>query len=191
MIRNETESRELRNKIDQGRDRLAAFENELRAEGWGPREVARAAAPSLALLSQQEAQLKKYQRVSAGNLSDFAELRDLGALLTAARIARGFTQRDLGKTLDVHESQISRDERRDYQGVTLERACDIFEALGIRVQIRASIGDAGSRTWLEQQPTIEFTHRAPSTAEASSNPVISVRASGLKRNHPKRSACVA
>jgi hypothetical protein len=37
-----------------------------------------------------------------------------------ARIAQGITQRELAKRLGLHESQVSRDERNEYFGITLE-----------------------------------------------------------------------
>jgi transcriptional regulator with XRE-family HTH domain len=40
-------------------------------------------------------------------------LRGLGHLLIALRIAQGVSQRELAKRLEVHESQVSRDERNE------------------------------------------------------------------------------
>ncbi len=45
------------------------------------------------------------------------------------RIARGITKRELAERLGVRESQISRDERNDYHGITVERATEVLEAL--------------------------------------------------------------
>jgi transcriptional regulator with XRE-family HTH domain len=38
------------------------------------------------------------------------------------RIAQGISQRERARRLDVHETQVSRDERNEYFGITLERA---------------------------------------------------------------------
>ena len=43
---------------------------------------------------------------------------------------RGMSQRQLAERLDVHESQVSRDERNEYHGVTVERASRILDAMG-------------------------------------------------------------
>jgi transcriptional regulator with XRE-family HTH domain len=43
----------------------------------------------------------------------------------------------LAKRLDVHESQISRDERNEYFGISLERAAKVLDALG--VTLRSSV----------------------------------------------------
>ena len=58
-------------------------------------------------------------------------LHGLGRALAGARIALGLTQRELAKRLNVDESQISRDERNDYHGITVERASRILDAMGI------------------------------------------------------------
>jgi len=34
----------------------------------------------------------------------------------------------------VHESQVSRDERNEYHGVSIERATKIIEALGVQLK---------------------------------------------------------
>jgi transcriptional regulator with XRE-family HTH domain len=43
----------------------------------------------------------------------------------------GPSQRDLAERLNVHESQVSRDERNDYHAVTIDRASRILDALRI------------------------------------------------------------
>jgi hypothetical protein len=39
----------------------------------------------------------------------------------------------------VHESQVSRDERNEYFGITLERAIRILDALNVRLHTRVEI----------------------------------------------------
>ena len=36
--------------------------------------------------------------------------------------------------LGVHESQVSRDERNEYHGITVERAIKILDTLGVKLQ---------------------------------------------------------
>ena len=44
------------------------------------------------------------------------------------------TVAQLAERLGVHETQVSRDERNEYHGVTLERANRNLEALGVEVR---------------------------------------------------------
>jgi hypothetical protein len=39
----------------------------------------------------------------------------------------------------VHESQVSRDERNEYFGITLERAIKILDALNVRLHTKVEI----------------------------------------------------
>jgi transcriptional regulator with XRE-family HTH domain len=52
---------------------------------------------------------------------------------------RGISQRQLARRLNLHESQVSRDERNEYFGITLERAVRILEALHVRLHTKVEI----------------------------------------------------
>ncbi|MBI2480163.1 MAG: helix-turn-helix transcriptional regulator [Planctomycetia bacterium] len=43
------------------------------------------------------------------------------------------SQRELAEKLGVHESQVSRDERNEYHGLTVQRAARILDVLGARL----------------------------------------------------------
>src|SRR5262245_34676360 len=66
----------------------------------------------------------------------YLSLIAIGRLLIALRIANGLTQRELARRLGVDESQVSRDERNEYYGITVERAQRILDALGATVVTR-------------------------------------------------------
>ena len=57
-------------------------------------------------------------------------------MLVALRIALRLTQRELAERLGVHESQVSRDERNEYHGITVERASRILDALAVQLTSR-------------------------------------------------------
>jgi ribosome-binding protein aMBF1 (putative translation factor) len=44
------------------------------------------------------------------------------------------SQREFAAKLEVHESQVSRDERNEYHGITVERAIKILDTLGVKLQ---------------------------------------------------------
>jgi transcriptional regulator with XRE-family HTH domain len=68
----------------------------------------------------------------------------IGRLLIATRIAQGLTQRELAERLGVSESLVSRDERNEYHGITVERAQRILDALHETVTTR--VEEPASRT---------------------------------------------
>ena len=51
----------------------------------------------------------------------------------------GISQRELARRLGVHESQVSRDERNEYFGITLERAVKVLDALNVRLRTKVEI----------------------------------------------------
>jgi transcriptional regulator with XRE-family HTH domain len=86
-----------------------------------------------------EEEVESYERIKRGEFEDLDNLRGLGQLLISLRIAQGVSQRELAKRLKVHESQVSRDERNEYFGITLERAAKILDALMARLHTKVEI----------------------------------------------------
>jgi transcriptional regulator with XRE-family HTH domain len=78
--------------------------------------------------------VESYERLMRGEFDELRNFEGVGRLLIAARIAKGVTQRELAERLGVHESQVSRDERNEYHGVTVERANRILETLGVELR---------------------------------------------------------
>ncbi len=136
MIRNEKEYREAVERVGREKERLALQEAELTAMGLGPAEIKRALDPIRSFHQQLEEEINAYERLKRGEFDEIENLRGLGQLLVSLRIARGLTQRQLAQRLGVHETQVSRDERNEYHGITLDRAAKILEALGAQVRTR-------------------------------------------------------
>jgi len=140
MIRNEKEYREAAARISHEKSRLAQQEAELKAMRLGPAEVKRALDPMRSFHQQLEEEVASYERLKRGEFDEIENLRGVGQLLVSLRIARGLTQRQLAEKLGVHETQVSRDERNEYHGITLERAAKILETLD--VEVRSRVGRA-------------------------------------------------
>lgn len=79
-----------------------------------------------------------YERVKRRDFGVVNQLSELGPLLVALRIANGITQSELAKRLGVGVSQVSRDERNDYHGISVERAERVVRALGEELEISVS-----------------------------------------------------
>jgi HTH-type transcriptional regulator / antitoxin HigA len=82
------------------------------------------------------AEIVEYERLRSGELVSFAagSLAELATVLVKARIARGWTQRQLAEALGMAEQQIQRYEANDYRATSLARLCDIADALDVRVE---------------------------------------------------------
>jgi len=61
------------------------------------------------------------------------------------------TQRELAEELGVHETQVSRDERNEYHGITVQRAATILDALGARLDLDVGFDRAGRLKAVHQQ----------------------------------------
>jgi len=136
MIRNETEYQEAVRRFTEEKKRLAAHQERLAEAGLSAAELKRALDPLRSFQAQLAEEIESYERLKRGDVDTLLNLHGLGRSLVALRIARGITQRELAEKLGVHESQISRDERNDYHGITVERATRVLEAL--KVQMKSS-----------------------------------------------------
>ena len=130
MIRTETEYQEARRRLKEGDRHMKAQQAELEKLDLSKAEIRRGMAPLLTYHDQLQEEVQRYERLRRGDKKELANLQELGQILIGLRIVSGLTQRQLAERLGVHESQVSRDERNDYHGVTIDRANRIIEALG-------------------------------------------------------------
>ena len=133
MIRNEAEYQEAVLRLEQERRRLVDHQAHLLGMGLDDDEVKRALDPLRSFHLQLDEEVQGYERLKRGDLGELLNLHGLGRTLVALRIAKGLTQRDLANRLGVHESQVSRDERNEYHGITVERASRLLDAISVRM----------------------------------------------------------
>jgi ribosome-binding protein aMBF1 (putative translation factor) len=139
MIRNETEYQEAVGRLTDEQKRLADHRARLKATGLNDEEIQRVIDPMESFHFQLKEEVESYERLKRGEFEELDNLRGLGHLLIALRIAQGISQRELARRLDVHESQISRDERNEYFGITLERAMKVLDALQVHLRTKVEI----------------------------------------------------
>ena len=135
MIRTDAEYREAKKRLAAERRRLAEHERRLRETPIEKSELKRALDPLRSFQLQLSEEIDEYERLKTGGAHRIVNLHGLGNALVATRISHGLTQRELADRLGVHESQVSRDERNEYRGLTVERASRILDALGVDLTI--------------------------------------------------------
>jgi transcriptional regulator with XRE-family HTH domain len=86
--------------------------------------------------AQVSEEIETYERLKRAEFSELKNLQGIGQMLVGIRIALGLSQREVAEKLGVHETQVSRDERNEYFGITVDRASRILEALGVEVTTR-------------------------------------------------------
>lgn len=136
MIRNETEYQEAVSRLVEEKKRLAEHRARLKETGLSEDEITRVINPMESFHLQLQEEVESYERLKRGDFEELDNFRGFGQLLIALRIAQGISQRELAKRLDVHESQVSRDERNEYFGVTMERASKVLEALHVHLRTK-------------------------------------------------------
>jgi len=139
MIRNETEYQEASERLAQERQRLVEHKARLKTAGLTDEEIKRVIDPFESFHLQLKEEVESYEKLKRGEFDELDNLRGLGHLLISIRIAQGLSQRDLAKKLNVHESQVSRDERNEYFGITLERAIRLLDALNVKLRTQVEI----------------------------------------------------
>jgi transcriptional regulator with XRE-family HTH domain len=144
MIRSESEYRDAVSRSARAAEQLAQHSRELSDKGMSPCEIENNVALMESLQEDLQDDIKRYERYREGDLSGLKSLREIGDLLIAARIARGLSQRDLAERLGIHESQVSRDERNEYQGISCERAAQVLEALSVDLELGAKLKPCGN-----------------------------------------------
>lgn len=134
MIRNEAEYKEAVQRVADETARIKAERAKLEEMDLSKEEIKRALDPVRSFHEQLKEEVESYERLMRGEFEELRNFEGVGRLLIAVRIAKGVSQRELSERLGVHESQVSRDERNEYHGVTVERANRILEALGVEIR---------------------------------------------------------
>ncbi len=137
MIRNDIEYREAQQRLAAQEEQLKQQAEQLRTMKLSKDEVKRVLDPVRSFMEQIKDEIETYERLKRGEFDELLNLNGLGQMLIALRISKSISQRELAERLGVSESQISRDERNEYHGVTVDRANRILEAL--EAQVRTTV----------------------------------------------------
>lgn len=142
MIRTETEYREAIARLREERAGIEKHQSDLKSRGFSGEELKRLTDPLMSFHIQLQEEVETYERLKRKDIPTLTNFRGIGDLLIGLRIASGMSQQKLAEKLDVDASQVSRDERNEYHGITIERAARIMEALGAKIEIICQIEDA-------------------------------------------------
>ena len=137
MIRTDREYQEALARLEKDRDVIRQQRERLETMDLSSAEVQRALEPTMAFHEQLVEEVETYDRMRRGDIDSVWSLDEVGRILIGLRISAGLSQRELAGRLKVSESQVSRDERNDYHGISLDRAGRIVQAIGGTVEIKA------------------------------------------------------
>lgn len=112
------------------------------------------------LIRDLRGQLAEYEKLCAGQIETLTLVEVLAQLpetLVRARIARGWTQRQLSEQLGTSEQQVQKDEAGAYARATLIKLSRVAGVLGVSLSGRAKLTCAGAA------PKLRSARRAAST----------------------------
>ena len=135
MIKTEAEYQECLKRLEGDLKVIQAHRERLEQFNLPDEQLALAMEPVMSFHEQLKEEVEWYERVKRRDFGVIRQLNEIGPLLVALRIANGVTQSELAKRLNVDVSQVSRDERNDYHGISIERAERVVNALGEELEV--------------------------------------------------------
>jgi ribosome-binding protein aMBF1 (putative translation factor) len=136
MIKNERQYRITQTRAEEFRRAIAQAEQERGSRKLHPK-LRQAQTDALrSQLHTLERELREYEELRSGRqkVLTYASFDELPKALVQARIARGWTQKELADRLGLDEQKIQDYEATDYQRASLGRIKEVVRALKIEIR---------------------------------------------------------
>ncbi|OFZ78407.1 MAG: hypothetical protein A2583_14050 [Bdellovibrionales bacterium RIFOXYD1_FULL_53_11] len=134
MIRTDQEYKEAVKRRDAEKKQIEDYRKQLKKQGISKDMINKAIQPYESFRLQLVEEIEGYERIRRGVIHDIYNLSGIGQRLIGIRIYLGISQRELAHRLGVHETQVSRDEKNEYHGITVERVEEILIAFGVKMK---------------------------------------------------------
>lgn len=143
MLQNEREYQNTKLQLEKLEAALCQAKAKFELRPELPKEVRQGHINGISLLiGDLEAQISEYENLRDGEVKSLAldaVLLQLPETLVRARIARGWTQRELAQALGTSEQQVQKDEAGAYAKASLEKLSRIAQVLGVSLSGRAKL----------------------------------------------------
>ncbi|MCB0342652.1 MAG: helix-turn-helix transcriptional regulator [Pseudobdellovibrionaceae bacterium] len=133
MIKTDKEYSEAKERLEKEFQTIEGQKAKMKEAGMTKSQVKLATDPLLSFAFQLKEEVEEYEKLKRGDFAPIENLTGLGRSLVALRIFKGLKQKDLADRLGVSEAQVSRDERNEYHGASIERLQKVVEALNIKL----------------------------------------------------------
>ena len=140
MIKYESELKATERKVRELERQIDHVVDDLRSANLAEAEIAVATGEQVRELDDLREQIHWFNEAKKGKTVARCNFRDIGRFLVALRLSKGFSQQDLAALLKVSPAQISKDELREYRGVSIERAMKILDALEAKIFLAVDSG---------------------------------------------------
>ncbi len=143
MLQNEREVQNTKIQLAKMEQALADAQEKMAARSDLPAIVREGHLNGIrALIGDMKAELAEYEALQSGKMRAFpmqSVLEELPATLVRARIARGWTHRELALALGTSEQQVQKDEAGGYARANLDKLSRVAGVLGVSVSGRARL----------------------------------------------------
>lgn len=133
MIKNEKEKSRKVQQIKETEQLIAQNRELLKRVGVAEDKIEEHIALNKKLLADLRKEVDEYDKLKSGE-APCADITAIGDLLVKLRIFRGLTQKELAAKLNIDETQVSRDERNRYKGVSLNRLLEVIDKLDVEIK---------------------------------------------------------
>lgn len=136
MIKTEKEYKNAQKKITEDIDFIAKQKDKLKELGLTEEQINIAMEPTYSFHEQLKDEVLYYEKIKRGEFSSLYNFYDMGRYLIGLRIYKGLTQKQLAKKLEVSEAQVSKDEKNEYHGVSIEKIQRILNAMEVCIEAK-------------------------------------------------------
>ena len=182
-IRTERDYKDAVERLAQMRVDEPAYLDQLASMGLSQEQIEMYVAPGRSIREQLEADVAWYERARRGEFEVATSMEQVGQILIALRIWKGWTVSDLAKQLGVSRASVSHDELSEYYGITKERLQRLFDVFGARIKLAIDREGEQKASWEEhlvvETETAQTTGRISAPSHGSAGKP-SVRKTGRK-----------
>ncbi|MBN1959408.1 MAG: helix-turn-helix domain-containing protein [Deltaproteobacteria bacterium] len=141
MIRSDSDLNESQERLADLKRQIQKIRKELAARGLDEKAISIATAPQESMADDIAWEVNLYNALKLGDIAAIPDYTpaERGKALIGLRIIKGWTQRQLAEALGVSEAVVSRDERNEYHGISMEKYGKILKALGFEEHPRFEV----------------------------------------------------
>ncbi len=136
MIKTEKEYLEAKKRLVQEFQAIANHQTKLKENGLNEDQIKLAIDPLASFAHQLKEEVEEYEQLRRGNFKVLENFYGIGRTLVALRIFKGLKQKDLAEKLGIKDSQLSRDERNEYYGASIEKIQKVLDALNVTLKTK-------------------------------------------------------
>lgn len=134
MIKTDQEYVEAKTRLEQEFKDLEVHRLKMKKAGLTKAQIHLAIDPIASFAFQLKEEVEEYEKLKRGEFNILENLDGIGYMLVAIRISKGIKQKELADRLGVKESQVSRDERNEYHGASIEKVQKVLKALSVTLK---------------------------------------------------------